>query len=295
MSAGDDVSGQMQVAEPEELSLQVNGLHVAGRVWGPPGGEPCLALHGWLDNAGTFDRLAPLLPGLRLVALDLPGHGLSDWRHADADYLFMSAVPFVFEAADALGWERFSLMGHSMGGAIAALAGGSVPERITRLVSLEAVGPPSSLDAKAPLSLARALAARRRRRAEPTLHASPEAAAQRLVRAVAGLPESAARVLIARALRPVPGGFIWRSDPRLRDPSALYYTEEQVRAFLRRITAPALFVIAEQGYAFPEPATAERIACVPGVRVARLLGGHHVHLEDAPGVAEAIRHFLALS
>jgi pimeloyl-ACP methyl ester carboxylesterase len=293
MSSDGDLGGQ--VAEPEELSLQVNGLHVAARAWGPPGGEPWLALHGWLDNAGTFDRLAPLLPGLRLVALDLPGHGLSDWRHADADYLFMSAVPFVFDAADALGWERFSLMGHSMGAAIAALAAGSVPERITRLVSLEAVGPPSNLDSKAPLSLARSLAARRRRRAEPALHASPEAAAQRLVRAVAGLPESAARVLIARGLRAVPGGFIWRSDPRLRDPSALYYTEQQVRAFLRLITAPALFVIAEQGYAFPEPATAERIACVPGVRVVRLPGGHHVHLEDAAAVATVIRSFLALS
>lgn len=42
-----------------------------GKIWGPPDGHPVLALHGWLDNAGTFDTLIPLLPpNLRIVAVD---------------------------------------------------------------------------------------------------------------------------------------------------------------------------------------------------------------------------------
>lgn len=55
----------------EELELQTPWLRLAARAWGPSGGLPVLAVHGWLDNAASFDVLAPLLPGMRLVAVDL--------------------------------------------------------------------------------------------------------------------------------------------------------------------------------------------------------------------------------
>ena len=64
----------------EELELQTPYLRLSARAWGPPDGVPVLALHGWLDNAASFDPLASLLPGVRLVAVDLPGHGGSDHR-----------------------------------------------------------------------------------------------------------------------------------------------------------------------------------------------------------------------
>lgn len=49
-----------------------------GKWWGPIDQQPLVALHGWQDNAGTFDRLIPLLPpNLAILAIDMPGHGLS--------------------------------------------------------------------------------------------------------------------------------------------------------------------------------------------------------------------------
>ena len=44
------------------------------KIWGPDDGMPVLALHGWQDNAGTYDTLAPLLPNsIRLICLDFCG------------------------------------------------------------------------------------------------------------------------------------------------------------------------------------------------------------------------------
>ncbi len=54
-------------------------MSTTAKVWGRPGsGLPVLALHGWQDNAGTFDKLMELLPeDLYVVCLDFAGHGHS--------------------------------------------------------------------------------------------------------------------------------------------------------------------------------------------------------------------------
>ncbi|MCA9779175.1 MAG: alpha/beta fold hydrolase, partial [Candidatus Eremiobacteraeota bacterium] len=134
----------------EEFELQgYSGTLAAKR---RRGGElPVLALHGWLDNAGTFDGLASHLQGLDLVCLDLPGHGHSYHRPAGTPYHFVDWVPEVFCAAKSLGWERFVLMGHSMGAGIASLAAGTFPERIEKLILIEGIGPFASPDEEAPL------------------------------------------------------------------------------------------------------------------------------------------------
>ena len=100
-----------------------------------------LALHGWLDNAASFVPLAPHLSGIDLVAPDLPGHGRSAHLPAGADYSFAGAVHAVLDVADALGWERFALLGHSMGAGIGSLMAAACPQRDrTRCVAIEALG-----------------------------------------------------------------------------------------------------------------------------------------------------------
>lgn len=105
---------------------------VAGLRNGRDGAPRVLALHGWLDNAASFVPLAPYLDAVDLVAIDLPGHGRSAHLPPGADYSFAGALHSVLDAADALGWDRFGLLGHSMGAGIGSLVAAGCPQRIAR-------------------------------------------------------------------------------------------------------------------------------------------------------------------
>lgn len=49
-----------------------------GKWWGPEDKQPIIAIHGWQDNAGTFDNFVQLLPSdISVLCIDLPGHGFS--------------------------------------------------------------------------------------------------------------------------------------------------------------------------------------------------------------------------
>ena len=84
-------------------------------------GPRVLALHGWLDNAASFVPLAAHLRGIDLVAIDQPGHGQSAHLPPGTDYSFVGALNAVLDVADALGWDRFALLGHSMGAGIGSM------------------------------------------------------------------------------------------------------------------------------------------------------------------------------
>lgn len=65
------------LCSPKDHLLDLDGVEIAVRTWGAEDGIPILALHGWLDNAASFERLAPMLDGCFVVAPDLIGHGRS--------------------------------------------------------------------------------------------------------------------------------------------------------------------------------------------------------------------------
>lgn len=61
-----------------------------GKEWGNSDGEPWIALHGWLDNCGSFDTLIPYFPAHhRVIAIDIPGHGLSSHMPPGKKYLYL--------------------------------------------------------------------------------------------------------------------------------------------------------------------------------------------------------------
>lgn len=277
-----------------ERRLRLPHLELAAREWGARNGPRVLALHGWLDNAASFERLAPHLGELHLVALDLPGHGRSDHRPAGCPHHFVFWVPVVLEAAGALGWDEFSVLGHSMGAGIASLLPAVEPERIQRVVLLEGVGPATTPAAEAPRQLAAALASEAalegtRNHLFPDLEAAIAAR-----RKGTDLDREGARVLVERGSRAEGDGVRFTHDPRLKTRSRLRLTEEQVLAFLAAIHCPVLAVRAAQGWPFPAEVFIGRLASIPQAQVVEVEGGHHVHLTHPERVAPHIRAFFEL-
>jgi len=130
-----------------ELRIPLRHLTLAAKAWGDPSAPPMLAVHGWLDNAGTFDRLAPMLHGHYLVALDLAGHGRSAHRPAANWYAFADYLDEIGQVIDWFGWSSLDLLGHSLGAALASMYAAVCPQGIRRLLLVEGLGP-LTLDAR---------------------------------------------------------------------------------------------------------------------------------------------------
>ncbi|CRI56178.1 alpha/beta hydrolase [Pseudomonas sp. CCOS 191] len=269
-------------AQVEEIRLTLGHIELAAHLFGPADGLPVIALHGWLDNANSFARLAPQLKGLRIVALDLAGHGYSEHRPVGAGYALADYAHDVLRVAEQLGWERFGLLGHSLGAIISVQLAGALPERVSHLALIDGVIPPTLSEQDAAERLGLALQAQlrlegKRKSVYPTLEEGVEARMKGMV----AVSREAAELLAQRGLMPVPGGYSWRSDSRLTLPSPTRLNQDQAMAFVKRIACPACLVVAADGMLARHTELLEQL---PFEQVT-LPGGHHLHLNDADGAA----------
>ena len=281
---------------PREREFELPGLTLAAKVWGTPGQRPVMALHGWLDNAGSFDLLAPILDGCHVVALDSAGHGASASRSPDSAYNLWQEVGDVAEVADRLGWRRFNLLGHSRGASIAALFAGTFPARAERVVLIEGGIPVLGTDEDSPENLAKAITETKQLRDKAgRVFPDRDAAIRERADGFSKVSVAAAEILARRSLREVPGGYQWHADQRLKATSEVRLTAEQVEAFLARISAPVLALLATDSPFSHRPVFLDVLAAIRDLRVERLPGGHHLHLEGGEErIAAAVRHFFEM-
>jgi len=298
-----------------ELQIDVGGLQLAGVSYGDERSPlKVLALHGWMDNAATHMYTAPVwaAAGFHVVALDLPGHGHSDKRHAADRYDAGNYPVVVMEAANRLGWSSFALCSHSMGAGISSMVAGAWPGRVTALVVLEGIGMNTKEEGVAATALAASVSGRGKLAAKggaPKLYASRHAAALARVATTRRYPGTqfisygAAAALVERGTVAVGDGgapdappkvrFI--HDTRLMEPSPTYLSEAQMTTFLRSVRCPTLCVTGTQGWPWMAGLMMHRIASVADMEHHHIRGGHHLHLDPdtAPTVAAILRDFLA--
>jgi len=281
------------------MNLQVDGkkafAYAAAHEFEP--GQPTVVfLHGaGLDHSwwGLQSRYFGY-HGRNVLALDLPGHGRSDHRPRGNWYHFIDNLADVLARGQERGLERFTLLGHSLGGAIASMLAAAAPSRVEELWLIEALGPMSTEAAKA-LPVLRQAVAEHAGAGAKTLRIFPSlelAVAAR--RQATTLSARAAELLGERGTTAVAGGWTWSSDPRVTLTSAMRLTEEQILAYLSGISCPTLLVLADPPPPWLPPSVmAERVKRVPNLSLQRIAGTHHLHLEDPAPVAAAIASFRA--
>lgn len=267
---------------------------VAGLRNGREGAPRVLALHGWLDNAASFVPLAPYLDDVDLVAIDLPGHGRSAHLSPGADYSFAGALHSVLDAADALGWDTFALLGHSMGAGIGSLIAAGCPQRIERGVFIEALGALAEVPERTVKRMREAVAATRALPGK-RLRVFPDVGPAIRARMQANeLSEPVARLLVERGVVEAEGGYVWSSDPRLTLPTMTRMTESQIRDLVQGIECPARAIFADPAQPYlPDALRRERVALMPQGELIVLPGGHHLHMEQPQDVAAAIGDFFS--
>ncbi|MHA6159970.1 alpha/beta fold hydrolase [Pseudomonas sichuanensis] len=284
--------------------LDLNGIEIAVRTWGPEGGFPVLALHGWLDNAASFERLAPLLEGCFVVAPDLVGHGRSDHRRDDSGYYLWEHAEDMLAVVERLGWSRFHVLAHGMGTGVASILA-ALTSAIASLQFLDGMGVPFTVaEGDRVEHMARAFRLKRMLlRSRQQGFAEPEALCfdnleqalgQCRKRFACDLPADAARLMALRDLLQVGDGYCWRHDPRLDLPEPMPLTEREACELLQQIRCPLYLLLGQQG-AFAGDGFARRQAALPGqTRVTWHPGGHHFHLQaQGQALAQQILRTLA--
>ncbi|MGC6493365.1 MAG: alpha/beta fold hydrolase [Myxococcota bacterium] len=256
--------------------------------FGRGGTRPLVLLHGFLEQGLSWRLVAPFLRRAS-IAPDQRGFGLSDHIGAGGGYHFWDYVGDLTALVDHVGGP-IDLVGHSMGGTIAALFAATRPDAVRTLVLVEGLGPPDSRAMAVPRA-AKFLA----ERLTPPTHRSLrdlEDATSRIRRWNPQLSQSFARDLAARVTRPIregdpqvrfpaTGSLRWTWDPLHRGKSPTPFDSVLFRTMLHHITAPTLLVDGARSNYIPED-RAERQAAIPTVeRVLVDDAGHMVHY-DAP-------------
>ena len=283
--------------------ITVRGLRCHVRHWGREGAPKIFMVHGLMDVAASFQFVVDSLQGdWHVIAPDWRGFGLSERTQSDTYWFpdYVADLDLMLEHFSP--GEAVNLLGHSMGGNVASLYAGVRPERVRRLVNLEGFGLPMTTPDQAPRRYAKWLDELRE---PPTLRSYPsrEAVAARLQKTNPRLLDARAAYLAQHWAAPnADGAFEILGDPAHKKPSPLLYQVEEVLACWKQISAPVLWVEAEdtnmwQGMGPKPEARIEidrRLAHLADVRPHMLAdAGHMLHHDQPEALARMLEQFLA--
>ncbi|MBL4632100.1 MAG: alpha/beta hydrolase [Paraglaciecola sp.] len=277
----------------QALEFPLANITLHGIGYGSPTKPMILALHGWLDNAASFQPIAEYLSDYYIVAIDITGHGLSSHRNAGAHYHLIDFVYDIHELVVSQGWESILLMGHSMGGIIATIYASCFPDHVSKLISIESFGPMTKDTQSSPTQLRDSILSRLKAQITESKHPR---SIERTVEAramVGDIKIESARLLITRNIREENGQLLFTTDRRLRTLSALRMTEPQAEAFMRNIQCPTLVITGKQGYESMRTVLHQRLDWVKDLTMAQCEGYHHLHMDNPQPVAEKIVDFLS--
>lgn len=279
--------------QPRSGTFTSQRLRLHYSEWGDPAAPPLILQHGGRDHGRSWDDVVQaLLPDWRIIAPDLRGHGDSEWAadgsYGMEDFLYDHAILF-----EALEIERAVVIGHSLGGNIAVRHAAVRPDRVSKLIVIEGLGPSPAADAE---RIARPIAERlgswieKRRRAlvrQRRVYESIDAAVARMTGEHPHLAPDLARRLTIHGTERVDGGYCFKADPAMNAAPPHDISWDERVGLWRAIACETLLVYGADSWA-SNPARDGRADAFRHAQVEIIEGaGHWLH-HDRP------REFIAL-
>uniref|UniRef100_A0A1B0DIM7 AB hydrolase-1 domain-containing protein n=1 Tax=Phlebotomus papatasi TaxID=29031 RepID=A0A1B0DIM7_PHLPP len=291
-----------------EVEIPVPWGHVAGKWYGPADVRPILILHGWLDNAGSYDTLIPLLPKDRIsyLAIDLPGHGFSSHIPEGMTYSHYDYLWLIHRIREIYGWPKVSLMGHSLGAVLNFLYTAIFPQDVDMIINLDGMIPMTTADFVTKKLIAnisnttKFMIQHLNPKSQPSY--SKEELIERMIASSYGsLSAKDCEYLLRRGIKgseSKPNKFILTSDSRLKSLHVISLSQECYDILLQGINCPILNINSDtKQTAFSKQNISEKSIedmkkKNPNFQNHKVSGKHHVHLSHPERVSGLITEFV---
>lgn len=294
----------------EEISIKVPWGHIAGKWWGPKSVRPIVLLHGWQDNAGSFDPLIIQLPNhVSYLAIDLPGHGLSSRLPDGMMYsleVYFLALLLIFEHFK---WSKVSLMSHSLGSVVSFYYAATFPEKCDLVISLDGLKPLNMnydiIEQHFSTGYLQHIQAdvRNRDASEPPAYKFDELLGKVRTGVYIEISRESAPYLLKRATKPSrthANKYYFTRDGRLRSSTVPMMSHSVTKKLAKNITSPYCFIEASDSAvlltAIEDKKYYDEIMAImhtnPMFEKHSVVGNHHVHLNDPDRISGILSTFI---
>ena len=264
-------------------------------VWGADAKPPLLLIHGGRDHARSWDHVAHrLVDRYTVYAPDLRGHGDSGWA-IGGQYSLPEFVADMAALVEVLGHEKLTVVGHSLGGAVALQFAGVFPSRVEKVVAIEGLGPRVLERSPAHHRMREWIAHMQEMdRRHPRHYATLEEAVRRMQEANPHLtPEFAHDLTLHGTRRNEDGTYSWKFDNYVRIRSPYEFNIEDARVLWNQIRCPVLLIRGAESWT-GDPEEDDRASAFHCYRSVVIEGaGHWVHHDRLDRFLDIVADFLS--
>ncbi len=273
--------------QPKDKTVTANGLKLNYLDWGNEQATPMVLLHGLRGHRHSWDDFsATVCKDFHVLSLDQRGRGDSDWA-PDGDYSTDAYVADLDAFSDALGLDKFVLVGHSMGGRNSMTFGGKYPEKLEKLVVVD-VGPES--DPRGGARIAREIIN------VPEEFNSFEDVVEYMGKQNRFASDAVMRRRLTYATKELPNGKIgWRYDLAIREArwQGITTPQEDLWPALSKITCPTLIVRGTETDLLTHEVAQRMVDTFPNAQLVEIPSAGHMVFEDNPeDFIAAVKKFL---
>lgn len=263
-------------------------------------------MHGWQDNAGSFDRLIPLLPrNHAYLAIDLPGHGLSSRIPDGMQYHTVDNLYIINHLCKEYNWDKISIIGHSLGSILGFIQSSVFPSKVDILIGIDALKPmvfdpviaSSILEDRVENFI---LADQRNQmKTEPPAYHLDEMIEKWCSATNGSVTKEVVSYLMKRNIQrsdKYPEKYYFTRDTRIKYSFGANFPQEVSVELAKRINMPYLFIKAKNSPYYEKKAYHEEVVKVlrenPKFEYHMVESTHHVHLTEPEKVSGIISEFI---